>query len=350
MTDCATIGIDIGGTKTLIVLFDEKFGAIEEFKFKTRPDKGRKEFLQNLSDGISILLRKVKKRRLLLAGAGAGCSGKIDGRKGIFQESHNIPFLKGYPLAEHLAEMTGTEVLLANDVQMGLHGEHQLGAAAGLRHVLGIFFGTGIGGAIIIDGKLHVGASGAAGEIGHCLVSPMGPLTGSERQGVLDEFVSRQAIAGAAAAISARQWAPNLFKAAGADVTRIHSGTLADSIRAGDKKIEEMVRSRARMAGLALSNFVDFLSPEMVVLGGGLVEAMPELFLKEVGAGILEHTVPCVRKTTRVVLAALKGRAVAAGAAKMAWDRFKNGKPHPPSPGRPPASPRSAARKALRPR
>src|SRR5437667_103778 len=83
----------------------------------------------------------------------------------------------------------------------------------------------------VVDGKLHLGVSGDAGEIGHCLVSPLGPLSGSDRLGVLDDYVSRPALAGAAAAFAAKRWAPRLFELAGTDAGRIHNQTLAESIR-----------------------------------------------------------------------------------------------------------------------
>jgi glucokinase len=318
----ATIGIDIGGTKTMFGLFDESFALVDEVKVKTRADKGEKAFSANLAESVAALMRRADKKGLTLMGVGVGCAGTLDREDGVLKTSPNIPFLKGYPLKKKLTKLTGTAVFLGNDVHLGLYGEHRLGAAAGLKHVLGIFFGTGIGGALIIDGKLYEGANGAAGEIGHTLMSPLGHLAGSERQGVLDDFASRNAIAGEAAAMAAKHMAPRLNELAGADVYKIRSRTLAEAIAGGDKKLEEMVRSRARMAGIVLSNLVDFLSPEMVVLGGGLVEAMPALFLKEVEGGIRDHTNADVRKAVKVAVAALKGHSVSAGAAKMAWDRF----------------------------
>jgi glucokinase len=316
------IGIDIGGTKTIFGLFDETFALVDELKIKTRAEKGEKEFSRRLAQSVEALMRRADEKRLTLMGVGIGCAGTLDRENGVLKTSPNIPFLTGYPLKKKLVKLTGTGVFLGNDVHMGLYGEHRLGAAAGLKHVLGVFFGTGIGGAIIIDGKLYEGANGAAGEIGHTLMSPLGHLAGSERQGVLDDFASRNAIAGEAAAMAAKHMAPCLNKLAGADVYKIRSRTLAEAIAGGDAKLEEMVRSRARMAGIVLSNLVDFLSPEMVVLGGGLVEAMPALFLKEVESGIREHTNADVRKALKVAVAALKGHSVSAGAAKMAWDRF----------------------------
>ncbi len=313
------LGIDIGASKTLLALFNEKFQILDEIKIKT---PGKKEFDGALETAVGALARKAKHRGLTLLGVGLGCAGTFDLNGEMVAGSGNIPFIGEYPFRTRLSKLAGASVIMGNDVQMGLYGEHRLGAAKGLRHVLAVFFGTGVGAALIIDGDLYLGASGAAGEFGHCLVAPMGPLTGSERQGVLDDFVGRHAIAGAAASISARRLAPRLYERAGADVTRIRSGVLADSIRKGDTNIEEMVRSRARTAGIALSNLVDFLSPEMVVLGGGLVEAMPSLFKQEITQEILAHTVPAVAKTVRVVVAKLGRHAVTAGAAKMAWDRL----------------------------
>jgi glucokinase len=317
-----TIGIDIGGTKTLLALFDEKFAVIHEIKVSTHPEKGEKYFTEVLSESVEKVVEKAEKEKLILTGVGIGCAGSVDRARGVLRSSPNIPFLKDYPFGSRLTRLAGTNVVLGNDVQLGLYGEHQLGAAKGCQHVIGVFFGTGVGGAMIIDGKLHLGANGAAGDIGQYLLNPIGPLAGSERQGVLDDFVGRHAIAGEAAGLAAKQWAPHLFEIAGADVTEIKSGTLAEAIKKGDTKVEEMVRSRARMAGIALSNLVDFINPELVVIGGGMVDAMPHLFLKEVEAGIREFTVPEIGKSVKVSVTKLKDHAVTTGAAKLAWDKF----------------------------
>lgn len=318
----AVIGIDIGGAKTLFALFDDAFKVIHKLKLRTPIDKGEKAFTQTLTEGTEELARKAGKSDFALLGVGVGCAGALDRLSGVLKASPNIPFLKNYPLSSRLAKLAGVDVFIDNDVHMGLYGEQQLGAAKGLKHVIGVFFGTGIGAAVIIDGKLYFGAAGSAGEIGHYLVSPMGKLSGWERHGVLDDFVSRAAMAGEAAGLAAKQWAPKLFELCGADAAKIRTSMLAKAIEQGDKNIEAMVRGRARMAGIALSNIVDFLNPEMVVLGGGLADAMPALFLKEVGEGILENTIPEVRGSVKIAASKLKDFSVAAGAAKMAWDRL----------------------------
>ncbi|HXT00848.1 MAG TPA: ROK family protein, partial [Elusimicrobiota bacterium] len=157
----AMLGIDIGGTKTLFGLFDEDFSLVDEVKIKTRADN-EKAFSRSLAASVDSLLRQADRRGLTVVGAGVGCAGSIERETGALKTSPNIPFLKGYPLKKRLTELTGTPVFIGNDVHMGLYGEQQLGAAKGLKHVLGVFFGTGIGGAVIIDGKLYEGANGAA--------------------------------------------------------------------------------------------------------------------------------------------------------------------------------------------
>src|SRR5207253_1407766 len=179
-----------------------------------------------------------------------------------------------------------SDVFLMNDVHAALYGELRVGKASGYKDVIGIFIGTGIGGAVAIDGKLHLGVAGEAGNIGHYLLHAFGPLAGSERHGILDDFASRLAIAGTAATFAAKGWAPHLLESAGTDVREIKSSAFADAIRSGDKAIEELVRSRMQIVGIVLSNIVDFLSPQMIVLGGGVTDAMPEVVCAEVMAGI----------------------------------------------------------------
>lgn len=340
----AAIGLDFGGTKTLFVLFDASFRPLETIKTRTRPHRDQDALDAEVSRCVGRLVRSARERGLTLRAVGAGCAGLVDEKRGIWRFSPNLPHLKNYRLGERLARLTGCSPVIGNDLHLGLYGEHRLGAARGARDVIGVFFGTGVGGALMIDGKIHRGASGAAGEIGHHLISSIGALAGSPRQGVLDDLASRSAIAGAAAVAAAKDWAPRLFDLAGTDVRRISGQTLADAIRGGDAAIDELVRSRARTAGIAISNLVDFISPELVVLGGGLVQAMPGLFVSEVRQGILRHVMPWVRKSVRVREAELGDLSVAAGAALSAWDRTESTARGRPSPSAARSRPAGSAR------
>jgi glucokinase len=312
----AIIGIDVGGTKVMIGLFDEEFQVIEEIKKKTPQDE--QEFASLITESCEELNKAAAGKSLKLATVGIGFSGKIT-EKGVVETAANIPAVVGFSFKKALAALD-VPILAHNDVNAALYGEHKFGAAQGCKHAIGVFIGTGIGGAILINGKLYHGATGDAGDIGNYLLQPFGPLAGSARHGVLDDVASRTAIAADAAALAIKQWAPSLLENAGTDLRNIKSSALAQAIEGGDKAIEELVRSRAQIVGIVLSNFVDFLNPEMVVLGGGLTEALPEIIRDEVAAGIEGHASPTARKKVKVVIAKLMGHAVTIGAAKLALD------------------------------
>ena len=323
----ATLGIDIGGTKSLYALFDERFEIVAQEKLRTHPDKGGvKAFTRGMRGAVEALLKAARKEGLRVRAVGVGCAGDIDMREGVVRSAPNVAFLKDYPFRARLEKLTGARVFVGNDVQAGLYGEFRLGAARKARHVIGIFLGTGVGGALIIDGRIHRGATGLAGDIGNYVLHASAPAEDSRRE-VLDMVASRPAIAGGAAALASKRWAPNLREMTGTDVTDIKSNDLAESIRRGDKAVERLVRSRIAVVGAAVSNFVDFINPDMVVLGGGMVEAMPALVRREVRKAIEGHATPKAAKAARVVVARLHDHAVTAGAAKLALDMLS---PQPP--------------------
>ena len=179
-----------------------------------------------------------------------------------------------------------------------------------------------MGGALIINGHLHLGVGGYAGNLGQYLIDPIAALAGSDMRGVLDDVSSRTALSSDAARLAAKQWAPYLFKEIGTDVRKIRSRQLADAIEHGDKCIEDLVRSRMRTVGIVLSNFVEFINPDIVLLGGGLVEAMPNLIRSEVKLAIKEHASLNVRRDLKVVNSKLKRHAVTTGAAQLAFHRL----------------------------
>jgi len=324
----AAIGIDIGGTKSLFALFDESFEIVAEEKLPSDPGKGGlPQFERNMKKAVKSLLRAADRRGLKVGVVGVGCAGMIDIRKGKVRSSPNLTFLDGYAFRKRLERLTDAKVFVANDVDTGLYGEHRLGAARGMRHVIGVFLGTGVGGALIIDGKLHLGASGAAGDIGNYLLHTVDVSQEATRKESIDSVASRTALAGAAAALAAKRKAPELSQGAGTDVKAIKSGDIAQAIEKGDKAVEKLVRSRAALVGVALSNLVDFINPDGVVLGGGLVEAMPALYRREIEKSIRAHAAPQAARALKVVVAKLHDHAGTVGAAKLALDMFSGDPP-----------------------
>ena len=324
----ATIGIDIGGTKTLSALLDDDFEVVAEEKLRSRSgDDPLAEFEKGLEKSIRTLLKAARKLGLKVAYVGVGVAGQADFPSGAIRHAPNLEFLEGYPLAKRLRKLTGARVFVANDVHTGLYGECTLGIAKKADHVLGLWLGTGVGGAMVIDKKLHLGAGGVAGNIGNYVLHAVDVARDAPRKEVLDNVASRTAIAGDAAVLAARERAPKLKKAAGTDVSDIRSGDLADAIRAGDKSVEKLVRSRAGVIGTALSNLIDFINPDMVVLGGGLVEAMPVLLRGEIDKAVKAHASPAAAKRAKIVVAQLHDHAGTIGAAKLAVDMHRKKPP-----------------------
>jgi glucokinase len=317
----AAIGIDIGGTKSLYALLDEDFEVIAEEKLRSHPDQGGlKGFERGMKKAIGALMREASRRKLEVRVAGVGCAGRIDMRKGVVSKAPNLAFLNGHPLGERVARLTGARAFVANDVHIGLYGEHRLGVARKARNVIGVWLGTGVGGALIIDGKLHLGSSGVAGDIGNYVLHAVDAAPDAPRKETIDNIASRTALAGDAAVLAAKRRAPHLKMRAGTDVLDIKSGDIAEAIRRGDKAVERLVKSRAAVLGAALSNLVDFLNPDMVVLGGGLVVAMPGLLRREIAKSIKAHATQKAARVVKVTVSKLGDHAGTIGAAVLAWD------------------------------
>ena len=322
------IGIDIGGTKTLFALLDEDFEVVAEEKLRSRDGKKPREaFEEGMDKAIGKLMDEAAERKVKVKVVGVGVAGIADYKSGAIRSAPNLEFLEGFALGARLRKLTGAKVFVANDVHTGLYGECTLGAARKACHVLGVWLGTGVGGAMVIDGKLHLGASGIAGNIGNYVLHAVDVGIDAPRKDVLDNVASRTAIAGDAAVLAAKERAPKLKKVAGTDVKQIRSGDIAQSIRAGDKAVEKLVRSRIAVVGTALSNLVDFINPDMVVLGGGLVEAMPDLILREVEKAVKAHASTSAAGEVKIAVAKLHDHAGTIGAARLAVDMFSGRKP-----------------------
>lgn len=316
------LGVDIGGTKIQAVGYDGKLKELGRERKKTKGQEGVETSLQRLNLAISGAIEACGRSAKEVSAIGIGCPGPLNLQKGIVLETPNLPW-RNLPLKSIVEKDFGCPVVLLNDVDAGTYGEYMLGAGRGGRCVFCIFPGTGIGGGCVYDGQLLTGRTMSAFEIGHCRVMPKGPICGCGRRGCLEALASRLAIASAAAAAAYRGRAPNLFKAAGTSVDAIRSGTLAAAIEAGDEAVERIVRRAARWLGVGVSLAVNLLCPDVVVLGGGLVEAMPKLYLAEVKTGAAKHVFPAFAESYEIRVSELGDEATVAGAA--AWAQASAG-------------------------
>ncbi len=316
------IGVDIGGTKLLAAALDEKFKPLSRARKKTR---GKKEgvLFERVCECVASAIADSGLAPGGLRGIGVGSPGPLDPQTGVIIDTPNIGW-KNFPLAEKLSDRFKVPVAVDNDVNLGTYGEFHFGAARGGRFVLGVFPGTGIGGGIIVDRRLYHGASGAAGEIGHIVLDPNGPLCGCGQRGCLEAFSGRLGLAGQLAGMVLRGMAPELADEAGSDLRDIRSGQIAAAIKDGDKIVERIVRREAARIGLTVAGAVNLLSPDTVVLGGGLVEAMSRLFLDEVSRAVKAHALPFLGRFVKVVAAELGDDAVVMGAGKLISERLES--------------------------
>jgi glucokinase len=318
-----SVGIDLGGTKMLTVLLDRDHNVLSKFKAKTKVDQGRSYFINTIKESVNEVMNDAKIGLEDLTGVGIGCPGIIDIKQGLVLSSPNIPFLKNMFLGPELMKSLGVDVVIENDVNAGLYGEHQFGAAVGYSNVAGIFLGTGIGGSFILNNALYRGSTGSAGEVGHLLIDSMGPLCGCGRRGCLEAMAGRLAVASEAVAMAAKQQAPRLFKEFGTDIREIKSSALAKVIQEGDHSIEELVRRKSRLVGIAMASIVNLLNPNLIVLGGGMVEAIQNIIVKEAYRSMCEHVMPPLVKSVKVSPAKLKDFAVVMGAAKLVSEKSR---------------------------
>lgn len=310
------IGFDLGGTKMLATVFDDTLRPVGRSRKRTKCHAGETTGLQRLTRTIHGALDDAGVSAGDLRGIGVGCPGPLDLDRGVILEMPNLHW-RNVRIKETLEEAFGCPVVILNDVDSGVYAEYRFGSARDARCVVGVFPGTGIGGGAVYEGRIMRGRTGSCMEIGHIPVQPDGPLCGCGRRGCLEAVASRLAISAHAAAAVYRGQAPHLQEMAGTDLINIRSGALAKAIADGDTVIEDIVRKAARDIGWVMAGVVNLLCPDVVVLGGGLVEEMPGLFLEEVDAATRKRVMPSFESSFRVVTSELGDTAGVLGAA--AW-------------------------------
>ena len=306
------ICLDIGGTKILGVVFDEDNNIVYRLKKKTKQegdDAGNVEKViisvaQEMIDGSGI-----KKNEIHASAAGA--PGVIDQDAGIVLFSPNLPW-RDYDIRTPIEKKFGVPFRIGNDVNVGVLGEYKYGAAKGFNNVVGFFVGTGMGGGLILDGKLFTGTKCKGAEYGHMILDPEGPLCGCGQRGCLEAFSSKK---GMSAYIM--QQASRGRESMLAD--RIENGVfkskfLKKALKAEDKVTMEAVDRACHYLAVATGNMINTISPDVVVYGGGVIEAVGDLFLEKIAAEVDKYCMPSIRSTVQLRTAALGDDSVVYGA------------------------------------
>jgi glucokinase len=312
------VGFDLGGTKMLAAVFDDKLKVLGKKRRKTRASEGEQVAMDRLTETITMALEEAKVQPDELSGIGAGVPGTLDLQDGMILEAPNLGW-KNIALQDILSKKFKCPTVICNDVDAGVFGEYCSGAGQGQRCVLGVFPGTGIGGGCVYEGKIFRGTRSSCMEVGFLQMSTEGGSAGVGATGTLEGIASRLAIAAEAAKAVFRGQAPYLKEQAGTDLSKIRSSVLAKSIEMGDKVIEQIVRRSAEQVGRGIGSLINILAPDVVVLGGGVVEAMPKLYLESVREGIRRNVLPAMADCAKVKVSELGDLASVVGAA--AWIR-----------------------------
>ena len=308
------LGFDLGGTKMLAVVYDAQFDPVGRNRMKTQASSGTESVLTRLVENIDKALADAEIESTQLKSIGIGVPGAVNMQSGVVLGAVNLGW-QNVAVAQILQDKYNCPVQLLNDVDAGVFGESQFGAGKEANNVLGVFPGTGIGGGAVLNGQIVTGSKQTAMEIGHIPVVPNGTRCGCGLKGCLETVASRLAIAGLAAQAAYRGSAPYLLEQVGTDISLMRSGVLAASVANGDTEIQAIIKRACKYLGKAIGAMATILSPDVVILGGGLAEAMPELFTKYTRKAARKNVVPILRDTFEIKIAELGDDASVLGAA-----------------------------------
>jgi len=260
---------DLGGTKILSVVADEEGNILGEDRRATEVSEGPQTGLERIAASLEAALAGAGLGREDLRAAGVCSPGPIDPARGVLPEASNLPGWIDVPIRRYLSDRLGVPAILEHDATAAAYGEFVYGAGRGCRNIVYITVSTGIGGGLVLDGRLYRGASGAAGELGHITIDADGPLCFCGKPGHVEGLASGRAIAGQAEAVLARGGSPLLARLA-QDEGGLTAATVHRAADAGDPEAIRILRRAGYYLGIGLAAYVDIFNPEVIIIGGGL--------------------------------------------------------------------------------
>jgi glucokinase len=266
-----SIGVDMGGTNLRIAAIATEGQLLEKIALGVKLEMGRDYVIGEMCDAIQHLTEQYRGTGRFL-GAGIGVPGIIDMETGMMRKSANLPGWSDYPVRDEIERRLGAKVFLNNDANMAALGEKWLGAGRDVDDMAMLTLGTGIGGAIILGGKLFYGMSGMAGEFGHVTVEPNGVLCGCGNRGCAERYASATAIVRMAREAIESGRAPELRQAASAD-PEFSAEFIYNLAVQGDPPAQQIFQRFGEVLGILLADLVNVLDLEMFVIGGGVVNA-----------------------------------------------------------------------------
>ena len=274
-----SIGIDLGGTKILIGLFEKESGkVVSHIKKKTKKEKGPENIVRKMVEGVEELLEESGKSFTEISSIGIGSAGQIDRKNGIIIGAPNLDCYN-LNLKEILQNKFNIPVFVGNDVEVATIGEQKFGAGKGCADFVCVFVGTGIGSAIVKNGHIIYGATGTAGELGHIIVDLNGRPCACGAHGCLEAYASRSAIETRieGALKKGRKSCISEYLEEGKAIT---SSMIRKSIEREDELVTQCVSEASEYLSGGLASVINLINPELIILGGGLIEAV-DYFYKQ---------------------------------------------------------------------
>jgi glucokinase len=304
------IGVDLGGTKILAGMFDANFKLKGRVKSPTKPEEGGQAVFGRVIEAVDGVFRESGVNPADVAGMGLALPGQIANGAPIVRYAPNLSW-RDFDLTPLFPALWRWPIVVDNDVRMGTYGEWTHGAAKGAQHVVGIFVGTGVGGGLILNGELYTGFNGHAGEIGHIIVQ--------WRQGTdLEAIAGRRSLMKRAEELLADSPKRVRKEWKGVDIATVRSKHLAEFYQADDPIAVQLIDDAARALGAAVGSAINLLSPEVVVIGGGVAGALGESFHERIWEIAQRYILPRAAEGVRCVAAALGDDSAIYGAAAFA--------------------------------
>lgn len=313
------MGVDLGGTKVLSGVFSPQLKRVSTSKLSTKAERGYDAVVERIARSVRDAVDEADMGLKQVRAVGIGAPGAVNPESGEVIFAPNLRW-KEAPLKKDLEKMLDVPVFVENDCNVCTLGAHAVEFGGRPRHMVGVFLGTGIGGGLILNGELFGGFNRTAGEVGHMVIEVGGPKCGCGNRGCFEALASRTAIFRriAEAVKDGGKTLLTEMLGPGEELADLKSGDLRKAIRRGDKLVEKVVEDAAEYTGIAVANLVNVFNPEVVVLGGGVLDALEDEMMAIIVATARDYAMPGTDKGIEIVASKLGDEAGITGAAVLA--------------------------------
>ncbi len=270
------VGVDLGGTKILAGVFTPQLKCLGKVKTSTKAMRGPDVVIERVARVVEDAVDECDLKMDQVRGIGIGAPGAVDPESGKVIFAPNLQGWTDVPLKKELEKELKAPVFIENDGNICTLGVHAFELESKPKNMIGVFIGTGIGAGLILDGKLHTGFNRTAGEVGHMVLEVAGPKCACGNRGCFEALAGRQAIFKKIQTLVKGGEKTVLSETLGPGLEDMRSGDLRKALRRGDKLVERVIEEAAEYIGIGIANLINLLSPEVVVLGGGVIDALED--------------------------------------------------------------------------